>query len=57
MESMQTMDNMVIRESAGTANNILSEPEILAKGKLQQWQIQCLFSKARIRSLAASRQI
>jgi len=51
------MDNMVIRESAETANRILTEPEILANGKLQKWQIQALFSKARIRIMATSRQI
>lgn len=37
--------------------SILSEPEILRRGKLQVWQQEALFSKARVRSLAASRQI
>lgn len=35
---------------------ILTEPEILSKGKLQKWQIQALLSKARVRVMAVSRQ-
>lgn len=48
---------MVNRESGETANQLLTERQILAMGRLQRWQIQCLLSKARVRVLAASRQI
>ena len=51
------MDKVVIRESAETANQLLTERQILALGRLQRWQVQCLLSKARVRVLAASRQI
>lgn len=37
-------------------DRILTEPEILAKGKLQKWQIEALVSKARVRVMAVSRQ-
>lgn len=51
------MNDMVIRESGETVNEILTEPQILAKGRLQKWQIECLLSKALVRILATSRQI
>jgi len=36
---------------------VLTESQILSSGRLQQWQVECLLSKARVRILATSRQI